>query len=161
MRSVRAALIACSARPAALDAVAAAALAFPCRVAPDELWLLAPPELGPETRRIAESILECEQGDALVVDQTDGWAIRALAVPVAASILAQLSAIRFPEERPAFVQGMVAAIPAKVLLLSSRVHILVPLPVAHHLDTRVAQISGGQAVSAAEDMAPTILLAVP
>lgn len=51
--------------------------------------------------------------------------------------LQALSGWEFPRRRPAFAQGHIAGVPAKLLFAGGRVLVLVPTVVAHHLEERL------------------------
>jgi hypothetical protein len=112
-------------------------LAVPGRVAPDELLLVGGRSRAAETVERATAALAKADPAALVVDQSDGWAGWTLAGEPDEAF-ARLSELRLPEERPAFLQGAVAGVPAKVILLgASEIHLLAASPVAHHVTTRI------------------------
>lgn len=129
-----ASILCCLARPEELDGVPPVEGAFACRVAPDELLLLAP--VGVLPGRVADG-LEERDPHALVVDQTAGWSIWTLLGPDAGSAFARLSEIPPPRERPAFVQGAIAEVPAKAIFLADCIHVLVPSSASDHLRMRV------------------------
>ena len=137
-----AAVIACYASGATLDALPAPPNAYACRVAPDELWLIAPLELLADTERRATEYCARTEPTALVLDQSDGWTAFTLRGDEALSVLAQLSALPFPAARPAWMQGAVAGGAAKILLLDGEVHVLVPLTLRHHLAARLRDVCG-------------------
>jgi hypothetical protein len=144
-----AAVIACMARPDALDglydvigcggAVDALAAAHACRVAGDELLLVAPLGARAEVHARVRARLAGLDAAALVIDQTDGWAAFTLAGPDARRLFSRLSALPLPAAAPRFVQGAVAQLPAKVLVLADALHVLVPAPAAHHFATRALE----------------------
>jgi hypothetical protein len=98
-----------------------------CRVAPDELLLVALDGGQPATGTAA----------VLSVDCSDGFAVWSLAGADADAAFARLSAIELPAERPAFLQGAVAGVPAKVLAENGRLVVLVASVLGHHLRERV------------------------
>ena len=128
-------LIACADDPAALDALARTVEAYPCRVAPDELWLLT----GPASRRAildrARNAVAATGG--IAEDQGDAWSALALDWPGAAEVFARLSAVPLGRERPAFLQCELAHVAGKALVLESYLGLLVPSPVGHHLEERI------------------------
>ncbi|MGH7710541.1 MAG: hypothetical protein ACREOG_04625 [Gemmatimonadaceae bacterium] len=150
IQRTHAAVVACHASRAALDSLPALPNAYACRVAPDELWLVAPPELLADTERCAAEHFSRTDPTALVLDQSDGWTTFTLRGSEGLWVFAQLSAIPVPSERPAFVQGAVAGGGAKVLLLDGAVHVLVPSTLRHHLTARLRDVSGIVFVSSAE-----------
>ena len=138
-----AAILECHASVGALSTMPAMARVHACRVAPDELWLLAPPALTADVLRRAEAHLASVEPGTLVVDQSDGWAVFSLRADDAAEALrplAHLAVFPFPEARPAFVQGAVAGGPAKLLLLPGVIHLLVPFPLRDHLERRLRDV---------------------
>lgn len=140
-----AAIIACHASAAALDSMPARSRVHPCRVAADELLLLAPPSLGEEVLRQATAHVTGAERGTLVLDQSDGWVIFSLRGDDAMRPLRQLSVIPFPDTRPAFVQGAVAGGAAKVLLLADVVHLLVPFALRQHVERRLRDVCGASA----------------
>jgi hypothetical protein len=140
-----AAVVACFASATALDSLPAMPNAHTCRVAPDELLLIAPPALLAETVQGAAEHCASIEATALVLDQSDGWTSFTLRGDEAISILAQLSALPFPTTRPAWVQGAVAGGAAKILLLDGVVHVLVPSTLRHHVAARINDVCGTRA----------------
>ena len=130
-----AAVVACVGRADALDALAVPA-AFAGRVAPDELLLLGPLGEAAELERAASALFE-DDPDGLVVDQSSGWSCWSLAGDECDEAFARLSAVPLPAERPAFLQGAVAGVQAKVLARGARLDVLVLSTVGHHLRRRV------------------------
>jgi hypothetical protein len=140
-----AAIIACHASEEALDSLPAGPDVHACRVAEDELLLIAPPALGAATHERAAAHLARADASALVLDQSDGWAAFSLRGSGALRVLAQLSVISFPASRPAFVQGAVAGGPAKILLVAGAVHVFVPFTLRHYVEGRLRDVCGNLA----------------
>lgn len=138
----RAAVVECHARAEALASLPAMSNVHACRVAPDELLLLAPPALADEVRRRAEAHLAGTDRGALVLDQSDGWVIFSLPGEAGLRALRMLAVFPLPETRPAFLQGAVAGGSAKLLLLPGVVHLLVPYPLRDHLERRLRDVAG-------------------
>jgi hypothetical protein len=139
-------VVACHASAAALDSLPAMPNAYSCRVAPDELWLIAPPALLADTERYAAEYCARTEPTALVLDQSDGWSTFTLRGDGALAIFAQLSALPLPATRPAFLQGAVAGGAAKILLVNEAVHVLVPATLRHHVAARLRDVCGSRAV---------------
>lgn len=141
-------VVACYADPQALDSLPAAPVgAHPCRVAPDELLLVAPPTHRAETERWAVDHFALADPTAMVLDQSDGWSAFTLRGDEAASVFAQLSDIPLPPPgRRAFVQGAVAGGSAKVLLLDDTIHVLVPSTLRDNFAGRLRDVCGARAV---------------
>jgi hypothetical protein len=112
------------------------------RVAPDEMLLLAPPSRLEEVRRWATTAVNKVEPGALVLDQSDGWAIFSLLGDDGLVALRQLAMFPFPETRPVFLQGAVAGGSAKLLLLPGVVHLLVPYPLRDHVERRLRDVCG-------------------
>lgn len=148
-----AAVIACLASPPALDALDAPPEAYRCRVAPDELLLVAPPAAAGETERRAAAQLAGAEPSALVVDQSDGWCAFTLRGDEAATAFAQLSTVPLPAARPAFLQGAVAGGSAKIIALDGYLHLLVPSTLRHHVADRLRDVGGGRADIAVDEAA--------
>ncbi|GIV00641.1 MAG: hypothetical protein KatS3mg014_2256 [Actinomycetota bacterium] len=83
--------------------------------------------------------LRALDGDALVLEVTDGWTAFTLAGPDAREAFARLSALELPEE--GFLQGDVARVPAKVLAEPERLHLLVPSSWAEHVRERILALA--------------------
>lgn len=128
-------LIACADESQVLDVLARAPGAHACRVAPDELWLLAAPAARQGVLARARTAVAATKG--IVVDQSDAWSAFALDWPGATDVFARLSAVSLPVERPAFVQCELAHVAGKAVVLDSRLCLLVPSPVGHHLEERI------------------------
>ena len=150
IQRTHAAVVACHASAAALDSMPSIPNAYACRVAPDELWLVAPPELLAATERCVVDYCARTEPTALVLDQSDGWSTFTLRGDEGLGIFAQLSSIPVPSTRPAFVQGAVAGGPAKVLLLDGVIHVLLPLTLRHHMAARLQDVCGSVFISSAE-----------
>ena len=107
------------------------------RIAPDELWLIGPASARAELARRARSYLSGTDPDGVAVDQSDGWMAWTVSGVQAPTLLARLSTIALPPERPAFCQGAVAEVPAKVLTEGNRLHLFVPGQYGHHIPARM------------------------
>jgi hypothetical protein len=129
-----AAIVVCLGPADALDALPPSEGAFAFRVAPDELMLVS--LHGPVDSHAVALLLAPAGG--LVVEQSDAYAAWTLA-GAADDAFARLSAIELPRTRPAFVQGVVAGIPAKAIVEADRIHVLVSSALGHHLRERVEE----------------------
>jgi sarcosine oxidase gamma subunit len=143
---LEAAIVACYAAASALDAWSAPHDACVARVARDELWVV-----GPRAERCAlfhgvEHSMRALAPDALVVDQTDGWTGWSIGGAKASHALARLTVIPLNQPAPAFLQGAVAGVPAKVFTTATDYLVFVPAPVGHHLRERLLE--------ACDDLAP-------
>lgn len=114
------------ASPAALDAATWPAECLTLRFAPDELWV-SPPVENPALSD-PHAIIIADSGFAGV------W----LAAPAALDFLERACEWELPGERPAFAQGAVAGIPAKLWLEPDRVLFIVPAPYAAEFEERMA-----------------------
>ncbi|MBI3243836.1 MAG: hypothetical protein HYZ49_16250 [Chloroflexi bacterium] len=113
------------ATPSALDAAAWPANILALRIASDEV-LVTPP--APEIKlNDPHAIFEPDSGFA------DVW----LAADEALKFLERECEWELPAERPAFAQGMVAGIAAKLWLESDRVLIIVPAPFVADFEERM------------------------
>jgi hypothetical protein len=131
--AIQAAIVRCYGESGELDRLASSAGTFAGRVAGDELLLLAPTGEAAGLVARAESNLS---RDSLVRDHTAAFAIRRVSGPAAPHWFARLSALPLPAEPPAFVQGLVAGVPAKLFMLEDEIYVLVPSPLEHVLDDR-------------------------
>jgi hypothetical protein len=157
LRPCEVAVVACHARPGALDELAPAR-ALPFRVAPDELLLLAAPDAADAVGADAARALAERDAGALVLDRSDAFAAFTLGGDGADEAFRRLSAVPLPAERPALLQGLVAHVPARVLALEGSLHVLVPASVDHHLRARVLEACADLA-PAERPPAPLALLA--
>ena len=149
-----AAIVECHATAAALDALAVPPHVHTFRVAPEELLLLAPPNLADDLLRRAKSHLAVVEPGALAVDQSDGWTIFGLPGHLPGdegmTALRQLVLMPLPRRRPAFVQGALAGGPAKLVLLPEIVLLLVPYPLRDHVAGRLRDVAAPGGVRIAE-----------
>ncbi len=102
-------VVVCHAAPGRLDAMEFDGT-FPMRIAPDELFLVCEPDASAAVQRDASARLD--GAGALVLDASDGWAVRTLVGSLAGSAFARLSAL--PPPGRGWVQGAVLGLPAKV-----------------------------------------------
>ena len=140
-------VVACYADPQALDSLPVVPPGtHGCRVAPDELLLVAPPTERAETERWAADHFALADPSARVLDQSDGWSAFTLRGDEAPSVFAQLSEVPLPLRRRAFLQGAVAGGSAKVLLLEDAIHVLVPSTLRDNFAGRLRDVCAGRAV---------------
>lgn len=135
------------ARAAALDSLPGLEDVFRGRVAADELMLIA---LAPGRQDLVEAAaahFDAVDPDALVIGETDGWTIWTISGGAADEAFARLSALPLPATRPAFLQGAVAGVPAKVVAEPGRLHIVLVASLGDHVRERV--------LSACADLEPT------
>jgi len=135
LSATRASVIGCYAAPEALEALATIENATSCRVAADEVMLIAEPGSAEELVRTAAHLTTGADPDAVALDTTDGWAIWTLAGDGTREAFTHLSAVTLPAE--GFVQGAVAHVPVKVVVLPDRLHLLVPSMWHEHLRERI------------------------
>lgn len=131
------AVVRCFGDPDTLDRFPALASAVACRVASNELILLGKQDAAGELLKQALSYLDRADPEGLVAEHTDGWSAWTLWGDAVVPALACLSLIQLPAKRPAFVQGAVSRLPAKVLLLADRALLLIPSTLAHHMAERI------------------------
>ena len=113
------------ATPAALDAAVWPAGVLPLRFAPDEVFVTGVVDPG----QIADP-------HAIVVPE-GGYAGVWLPLADGLAFLERACEWAIPPERPAFVQGAVAGIPAKLWLEQERMLLLVPAPYAADMADRI------------------------
>lgn len=133
---VRAAVVRCFAERGVLDLFPPSGGAV-ARIAPDELWLIGPVGARADLAQRAKSYISGADPDGVAIDQSDGWTAWTVTGAQATTVLARLSTIALPPERPAFSQGMVAEVPAKVLLQRGRLHLFVSGQYGHHIRGRI------------------------
>ncbi len=134
---VGAVLIRCFGEPGVLDRFPAVAGAAACRVAGDELILLGAPAAEESLIAQATVYLGSVDPDGLVIPHTDAWSFWAISGEAASRAFARLSANALPRTSPAFIQGAIAHLPGKALVLHDCIVIMVPSTVGHHLPERV------------------------
>jgi hypothetical protein len=147
----RAAVIVCIGKAGVLDAIAPGSGAASFRVAADERWLVGPATIAVELLARTRTQFTTVGLSALAVDMTDGWAVWTISGPGTDEVWARLSENRVPTTRPAFVQGAVAGVPCKAIVLDGRIHFFIPAPVGHHLPHRILE--------ACPDLAPRMIAA--
>jgi sarcosine oxidase gamma subunit len=128
----RAAIASALASAPALDALAPAGT-YRCRIAPDELLLVREPGAAESLVRDAGAA-RAGDPDAVVVDVTDGWAVWTLDGDGARDAFRRLSTL---DPAEGFVQGEVAAVPAKVVVEHGAFHLFVPAMWSEHLRTEI------------------------
>lgn len=141
IRGREVAIVACHGAPDALDRIASPD-ALQLRIAPDEIWLVAGRSRRQELIDEAARWHASTDGNALAVDQTDGWAVLTVSGDERSDVFGRLSVAPIPTERPALTQGALAGVPGKVLFADGAAHYFVPAPVGHHLEARVRDTSG-------------------
>ena len=134
---VDAVLIRCFSEPGVLDGFPAVAGAAVCRVAADELILIGPPTVSDGLTAQATAYLGSVDPDGLVIPHTDAWSFWAISGESRQRAFARLSANALPRTSPAFIQGAIAQLPGKTLVLSDSIVMMVPSTVGHHLPERV------------------------
>jgi hypothetical protein len=133
------AVVLCSADAKALDALVAPGHgARTLRTAPDEALFLCPTELAHDVAREVEDRIAALDGDALVLDVSDGWAAWSLRGDDAGHAFSYLSALDLPTG-DGIVQGDVARVAAKVITEDERVTILVPAYWREHVRRRATE----------------------
>lgn len=135
------AVIRCFAEPGALDALRTPVGAFACRIAPDELVFVSARDATTEIRAVVSADLERTDPDCLVLDQSDGWAVWMLSGPDRARAFARLCTTPYPHP-PAFLQGAIGSVPAKAVVLSDRIYVMVSSSLGHHIRERILAACG-------------------
>jgi hypothetical protein len=138
-------IVRCFARPDVLDGLPPLANAYACRIARDEVMLVAP---GDSVREHVSTFVQSADPAALVAEQSDGWAMWTLVGEEAAGVFENLSAIPVPSERPGFAQGEIGGVPARAIVLDDRIHLLVVSSLAHHIRDRVRAVCADVVVQA-------------
>lgn len=137
------AIIACHGDEAALDGWRGVLGTLHVPIAPDEVWVLG-------ARADRAGILEdaiAKLPDALVLDQTDGWAGWLVAGAGAAEILSRLMLAPVPPVGPALVQGAISGVAGKVLVTEPGYCLLVPAPVGEFLRDRLLAVGADLGVT--------------
>jgi sarcosine oxidase gamma subunit len=130
-----AAVVGCYARAEALEALPAAGEALAIRVAPDELMLLGDPDDRARLLASVEQSLLPLDGGGLVLDVSDGFAVWRLRGDWQEAF-ARLCAV--PVREPAAcVQALFAHVPAKLVVGSDQLLVVVSSVLSHHVRDRV------------------------
>jgi len=108
--------------------------AIRCRVAPDELLLLLPGGPSSEVADGASAYLGKADPHGLVADESGGFTVWTLTGPEAAEAFARLSAV---PRAGGFLQGRIAGVPAKAIVLDDRIHVLVAASHAAYAEARI------------------------
>lgn len=149
LHAVSTGVVGCFGRPATLDQLTEGAATptrwaaeLSVRVAPDELLLLT------DARHVSEieDKLQSLDGGSLVFDLSSGYATWALAGDDRLEAFCRLSAIKLPDP-PATAQGLVAHVPAKVIVRPEELLLMVSSGYSHHIRERV--------LGACADLSPT------
>ncbi len=136
MRDRPLAVVLCSADATALDALVEPGYGTRVvRTADDEALFLCQPAVATDVVREVVDRIAALDGDAVVLDVTDGWAAWSLVGDDAAHALSYLSQLDAPEDGR-FVQGDVAHVAAKVLGEPDGLTILIPAYWREHLRER-------------------------
>jgi hypothetical protein len=129
----------------ALDRVRTPAGVNAGRVAPDELLWLGDPGRAGELEAEGAQQLAGAGERALVVDNSDGWALFSLVGDGREGALARLSSLRLPDE--GFRQGKVADVPGKVFARPGRIDILCTSDVRWYVHERLLHAGAGAGLS--------------
>jgi hypothetical protein len=135
----------------ALDRVQTPSGALAGRVAPDELVWLGDAEQAGSLEQEATRQLAGAGGRALVVDNSDGWALFSLVGEGREEALARLSSVRLPGE--GFRQGKVAGVPGKLFARRGRIDLLCTSDVRWYVRERLLHAGAGAGLS--EGSAPS------
>jgi glycine cleavage system aminomethyltransferase T len=100
------------------------------RVSATEVMLV-----GEASVAVLERAVRAEDGDAVVLEVSDGWAVVPLEGPGAVEAFTRLSELPLPAE--GFVQGEVARIGARVIVRQGGIDLLVPAMLEAHVRERV------------------------
>lgn len=145
------AVITCVGDASAMHAVGSARGVMTCRVAPDETMLLTSSEGAAGALTHAEERARAADGDAVVLDATDGWSAWTLRGDEVSVAFARLSAVPLG---PGFSQGDVAHVPVKIVAAEGTVDLLVPAMWRAYLRERIlARCAGLQIVERTEPAA--------
>jgi hypothetical protein len=144
LQPVESDVVGCYASPAALDSLAGNGglpIRLPIRVAPGELLLLG------WQQRLSELVAELGRLDpsSLVVDLTSAFSIWGLRGDARFEAFCRLSQLELPETA-AVVQGLVAHVPARVVVVHDELLVVTSSSHSHHFRERL--------LTACVDLAP-------
>ena len=106
-----------------------------CPVSPFEVAIV-----GDASVTALRQAVERVDPDAVVRDVSDGWVLHTLSGPDARDAFARVSELELPAS--GFVQGAVARIGVRVLVIGERIDLLVPSMLAAHLRERIEDECG-------------------
>jgi hypothetical protein len=129
-------IICCCARSSALDALAPEGDVLVARVAPDELLLVMLSKEADEFQAQVSTELKGLDPAAIVVDHSDAFDVTMLSGPIR-DAACRLSAIDFGDQ--GLVQGLVADVPCKAMIVGDRLYLLAPSTYAHHVRGRIRE----------------------
>jgi hypothetical protein len=132
-----AAIIACLDTAEVLERIPSQAGTFRARVAPGELLLVGPASAAADLLAQAAAYLERAGSSGLAIDVSDAWSVCTVAGADASEVWARLSENRLPDERPAFVQGAIASVPAKTIAGDGEIHMFTPSNLGHHVPHQI------------------------
>lgn len=133
----RTAIVSCMDEHSVLDDMPDFITAFKARIAPDELWFIGPASSACALMVHASGYLDRSGSSGLAVDVSDGWSVLTVKGAGSEQVWERFSENPIPAGRPAFVQGAVAAVPAKAVIFDSLIHFLTPAPLGYHLPHRM------------------------
>ena len=131
LAETEAGVVRCLARAETLERFPLVPGAIRCRVAPDELLLLVPSRPSQEVAVEAAAYL----GEAgVAADQSGGWTIWTLSGGDEGEAFARISAV---PPGGGFLQGGIAGVPAKAVVLEDRIHVLVAASHGAYVEERI------------------------
>lgn len=104
-----------------------------CRVSAREVLIVDAPDAPGAADAVPRAGLD--EAQAVVEDVSDGWVRLVLDGSDAGEAFARLSELRLPDS--GWIQGEVSRAPAKVRVAPGRIELLVPAPLAAHVEQRI------------------------
>ena len=130
----RVCVISCLASHEALTELSPPDGAYLCWIADDEVMLIGKPDASEGLQHSAREALT-HDGDAVLLDVSDGWSAWTLAGDGTDDVLARLSELEHSGD--GYLQGDVAHVPVRLIAHAERLHLLVSAMWEEHLRSRI------------------------
>lgn len=134
--SAQSVVIHCFAEPNVLDMLRRPKGAMAFRIAVEEIICISARAEGAAVLAALSADLASMDPHALMLDRSDAWAVFTLSGPDRANAFARLCTTPLPQP-PAFLQGDIAAVPAKAVIQNDRIHLMVNSTLGDHLRQRI------------------------
>ena len=99
------------------------------------------PDAAPNLEGAARDAIAAHDGDAIVLDVSDGSSAWTLAGAGRTDVLQRLSELQLNED--GYLEGDVAHVPVRLIAIGDRLHLLVPAMWEEHLRSRIRAAAAG------------------
>jgi hypothetical protein len=134
---VRCTLIHCLAAEEAVEQIGPLSGVLAARISPDETLVVAHPDAAATMLEQLTGIVRPLDPTSLILDQSAGYAGFCLAGDAKTAAFARLSQLPLGEQRPVFLQGLVARASAKVIAADASITFFVSSIVHHAVADRI------------------------